>query len=205
MLLVEQNMTLALDLADRAYVLRTGEVSLGGDRAAELKADYEAVAAAYLGARPMSYRALHRPADHQRRQPRQPLCAGRHRPLHGLRHPAHDQLRPWRHDDGGCLRHPGARLARPALRLGRRSAASSIGALAGVVVERVAYRPVRGAPDVTLLLTSLAVTYILENLGILIFTSLAAQFSDARLAEQRLPASGRPDHLHPDQCADGRR
>ena len=32
-------------------------------------------------------------------------------------------------------------------------------------------RPVRGAPDVTLLLTSLAVTYILENLGILIFTS----------------------------------
>ena len=45
------------------------------------------------------------------------------------------------------------------------------GALAGVIVERIAYRPVRGAPDVTLLLTSLAVTYILENLGILIFTS----------------------------------
>ena len=45
------------------------------------------------------------------------------------------------------------------------------GALAGVIVERTAYRPVRGAPDVTLLLTSLAVTYILENLGILIFTS----------------------------------
>src|SRR6187431_1958059 len=45
------------------------------------------------------------------------------------------------------------------------------GALAGVIVERTAYRPVRGAPDVTLLLTSFAVTYILENLGILIFTS----------------------------------
>ena len=51
MLLVEQNMTLALDLADRAYVLRTGEVSLSG-AAAALKADYEEVAAAYLGARP---------------------------------------------------------------------------------------------------------------------------------------------------------
>jgi branched-chain amino acid transport system ATP-binding protein len=51
MLLVEQNINLALDLADRAYVLRTGEVSLAGS-AAELKADYEAVAAAYLGARP---------------------------------------------------------------------------------------------------------------------------------------------------------
>jgi branched-chain amino acid transport system ATP-binding protein len=51
MLLVEQNISLALDLADRAYVLRTGEVSLAGS-AAKLKVDYEAVAAAYLGARP---------------------------------------------------------------------------------------------------------------------------------------------------------
>jgi branched-chain amino acid transport system permease protein len=50
------------------------------------------------------------------------------------------------------------------------------GALAGVIVERVAYRPVRGAPDVTLLLTSFAVTYILENLGILIFTSSPRNF-----------------------------
>lgn len=52
----------------------------------------------------------------------------------------------------------------------------AFGALAGVVVERIAYRPVRGAPDVTLLLTSLAVTYILENLGILIFTSSPRNF-----------------------------
>ena len=51
MLLVEQNINLALDLADRAYVLRTGEVSLSG-LAAGLKADYEKVAAAYLGGRP---------------------------------------------------------------------------------------------------------------------------------------------------------
>ena len=50
MLLVEQNMSVALDLADRAYVLRTGEVSLEGD-ARSLKANYEEVAAAYLGAR----------------------------------------------------------------------------------------------------------------------------------------------------------
>ncbi|MBX6322722.1 MAG: branched-chain amino acid ABC transporter permease [Rhodospirillaceae bacterium] len=50
------------------------------------------------------------------------------------------------------------------------------GALAGVIVERAAYRPVRGAPDVTLLLTSLAVTYILENLGILLFTSSPQNF-----------------------------
>ena len=50
MLLVEQNMSMALDLADRAYVLRTGQVSLEGD-AHELKTNYEEVAAAYLGAR----------------------------------------------------------------------------------------------------------------------------------------------------------
>ena len=49
-LLVEQSISLALGLADRAYVLRTGEVSLAGSAAA-LKADYERVAAAYLGAR----------------------------------------------------------------------------------------------------------------------------------------------------------
>ena len=52
----------------------------------------------------------------------------------------------------------------------------AVGGLAGVIVERTAYRPVRGAPDVTLLLTSLAVTYILENLGILIFTSSPQNF-----------------------------
>jgi branched-chain amino acid transport system permease protein len=51
-----------------------------------------------------------------------------------------------------------------------------VGGLTGVIVERVAYRPVRGAADVTLLLTSLAVTYILENLGILIFTSSPHNF-----------------------------
>jgi branched-chain amino acid transport system ATP-binding protein len=50
MLLVEQNMAVALDLADRAYVLRTGEVSLSGGARA-LKADAEGVASAYLGAR----------------------------------------------------------------------------------------------------------------------------------------------------------
>jgi branched-chain amino acid transport system permease protein len=50
------------------------------------------------------------------------------------------------------------------------------GGLAGIVVERVAYRPVRGARDITMLLTSLGVTYILENLGILIFTSSPRNF-----------------------------
>lgn len=57
------------------------------------------------------------------------------------------------------------------------AAGMAAGALAGVIVERVAYRPVRGAPDVTLLLTSLGVTYILENLGILLFSSSPRNFA----------------------------
>jgi len=50
MLLVEQSISLALQVADRAYVLRTGAVTLSGSAEA-LRADYERVAAAYLGAR----------------------------------------------------------------------------------------------------------------------------------------------------------
>lgn len=49
-------------------------------------------------------------------------------------------------------------------------------ALAGFLIERIAYRPIRNAPDVTRLLTSLAVTYILENMGILLFTSSPRNF-----------------------------
>jgi branched-chain amino acid transport system permease protein len=62
----------------------------------------------------------------------------------------------------------------------------AIAALVGVIVERTAYRPVRGAPDVTLLLTSLAVTYILENLGILIFTSSPRNFPVPDIMNQAL-------------------
>ena len=46
-------------------------------------------------------------------------------------------------------------------------AAVVIAAIAGLVMERVAYRPIRGAPDVAMLLTSFAVTIILENLAVL--------------------------------------
>jgi branched-chain amino acid transport system ATP-binding protein len=47
-LLVEQNVNIALNLADRAYVLRTGEIVLEGS-ASELRANSERVAQAYLG------------------------------------------------------------------------------------------------------------------------------------------------------------
>jgi branched-chain amino acid transport system ATP-binding protein len=47
-LLVEQNVNIALELADRAYVLRTGEIVLEGS-ATELRQNAERVAQAYLG------------------------------------------------------------------------------------------------------------------------------------------------------------
>jgi len=46
----------------------------------------------------------------------------------------------------------------------------AISTLAGVLMERIAYRPIRGAPDVSLLLTSFAVTVLIEN-GIVVFVS----------------------------------
>jgi len=47
MLLVEQNASLALELADHAYLIETGTIALAGT-AAELRDD-ESVRAVYLG------------------------------------------------------------------------------------------------------------------------------------------------------------
>ncbi len=70
-------------------------------------------------------------------------------------------------------------------------AAGVVGAaLAGFLIERIAYRPVRDAPDVTRLLTSLAVTYILENLGILLFTSSPRNFPLPAMLNESWQLSG---------------
>lgn len=46
----------------------------------------------------------------------------------------------------------------------------------GVLIERIAYRPVRGAPDVALLLNSFAVSVLLENIAILLFSPRSRPF-----------------------------
>jgi branched-chain amino acid transport system permease protein len=48
--------------------------------------------------------------------------------------------------------------------------------LVGLAMERVAYRPIRGAPEVAMLLTSFAVTIFLENVAILIFSPTPRAF-----------------------------
>ncbi len=48
--------------------------------------------------------------------------------------------------------------------------------LVGLLMERVAYRPVRGAPDVIMLLNSLAVSIFLENVFILFLSPVPRSF-----------------------------
>ncbi len=63
--------------------------------------------------------------------------------------------------------------------------------LAGLIMERVAYRPIRGAPDMAMLLTSFAVTIFLENSAILLFQPDLAAVSDAGLSGHRADSSAR--------------
>jgi branched-chain amino acid transport system permease protein len=48
--------------------------------------------------------------------------------------------------------------------------------LLGILMERVAYRPVRGAPDVIMLLTSLAVSILIENVFIMFLSPVPRSF-----------------------------
>jgi branched-chain amino acid transport system permease protein len=50
------------------------------------------------------------------------------------------------------------------------------GALMGILIERAAFRPMRGAPQVTGFITSLAVSILLQNLGILLLTAQPRNF-----------------------------
>ena len=47
----------------------------------------------------------------------------------------------------------------------------------GVTVERVAYRPLRGASPLAVLITAIGVSYLLQNVALLIFGSNARQFA----------------------------
>jgi branched-chain amino acid transport system permease protein len=59
--------------------------------------------------------------------------------------------------------------------------AVAITILAGLIQERIAYRPMRGAPDVTLLLTSLGVSIALQNGALLTFGSQPKAFPTPQL------------------------
>jgi branched-chain amino acid transport system permease protein len=56
-------------------------------------------------------------------------------------------------------------------------AALATGAAMGIIIERGAFRPMRGAPQVTGFIASLAVSIMLQNLGILVLTGQPRNFA----------------------------
>jgi branched-chain amino acid transport system permease protein len=60
----------------------------------------------------------------------------------------------------------------------------------GVLMERVAYRPVRGAPDVALLLTSLGVSIAVQNIAILRFGEQPKPFPTPDQIERQVNLGG---------------
>lgn len=66
----------------------------------------------------------------------------------------------------------------------------------GVTIEKVAYRPLRGASPLAVLITAIGVSYLLQNVALLIFGSNARQFSSVvtvpalKLAGGKLSISG---------------
>lgn len=60
------------------------------------------------------------------------------------------------------------------------------GALAGMTIEFFAFRPMRGAPQVTGFIASLAVSILLQNLGILVLTAQPRNFHFPDVMRERL-------------------
>ncbi|CAN5527148.1 branched-chain amino acid ABC transporter permease [soil metagenome] len=54
-----------------------------------------------------------------------------------------------------------------------------ITAVLGITIDRIAYRPLRGAPRMSLLITAIAVSFFLQNFGILAFTRNQTPYSPA--------------------------
>lgn len=66
----------------------------------------------------------------------------------------------------------------------------------GVTIERVAYKPLRGASPLAVLITAIGISYLLQNIALLIFGSNARQFTSVvnvpnlKLAGGQLSISG---------------
>lgn len=62
--------------------------------------------------------------------------------------------------------------------------------LVGLVIERTAYRPLRGTSEETTLITSFAVSILIQNLGMMIFTPQAKAFSVPSYMQQIVNVGG---------------
>ena len=68
--------------------------------------------------------------------------------------------------------------------------AVALAGVVGILMERLAYRPLRGAPDVTLLLTSLGVSIFLQNSTIMALGGESRAFKGPGFLDQRLNFMG---------------
>lgn len=59
-------------------------------------------------------------------------------------------------------------------------------ALLGMLIEKLAYKPLREAPRISLLISSIGVSYLLANLATVLFTGVAKQFPPVDLFQDSL-------------------
>lgn len=66
----------------------------------------------------------------------------------------------------------------------------TVGAFCGLTVERLAFRPMRGAPQVTGFIASLGISIIIQNLGVLLLTAQPRNFTFPDYMQTMLPLFG---------------
>lgn len=63
-------------------------------------------------------------------------------------------------------------------------------ALLGILIERAAYRPLRTAPRTSLLISAVGVSYLLENLGVVLFGGVAKSFPSIPFLQDMVTIGG---------------
>ncbi len=63
-----------------------------------------------------------------------------------------------------------------------------VGCFAGILIERISFRPMRGAPQVTGFIASLGISIMLQNLGILVLTAQPRNFSFPKYMQAMIQA-----------------
>lgn len=68
--------------------------------------------------------------------------------------------------------------------------ASVITGILGIILERLAYKPLRGAPRITILISAIGASFLLQNLGILVFGGRPKAFPTPALFQNVVKVGG---------------
>ena len=68
--------------------------------------------------------------------------------------------------------------------------ASVITGILGIILERLAYKPLRGAPRITILISAIGASFLLQNLGILVFGGRPKAFPTPALFQNVVKIGG---------------